>query len=115
MELKRPRIGLVRYTPVVRDIARALGLQTVPAFRIGRGRIMLIFRQLGASRWAADERIEYAFQVANMARSVFASDHRRLVRRHAKRAVVVVYEDVLLEGGCDVRARWECIVPVPRD
>lgn len=112
--MKRPRIGLVRYTPIVRDIAQTLGLKSIPAFRLGRGRIMLIFRQLGASRWPAEERIEYAFHVANTARSVFAADRRRLVRRHANRAVVVVYEDVLLEGGCDVTARWQCIVPVPR-
>ena len=112
--MKRPRVGLVRYTPVIREIAGSLGLQSVPAFRIGRGRITFIFRQLGASRWPADERIEYAFHVANTARSIFAADHRRLVRMRANRAVVVVFEDVLLEGGCDVRARWECIIPFDR-
>jgi hypothetical protein len=112
--MNRPRIGIIRYTPLVRDLANSLGIQTVPAFRIGRGRITLIFRQLGASRWPAEERIEYAFHVANVTRSMFAADHRRLVRRRANRAIVVVFEDVFLERGCDITARWQCIVPFQR-
>jgi hypothetical protein len=112
--MNRPRIGIVRYTPVIKDIAHSLGIQTAPAFRIGRGRITLIFRQLGASRWPAEERIEYAFHVASVARSMFAADHRRLVRRQANRAIVVVFEDVFLERGCDIAARWQCIIPFQR-
>jgi hypothetical protein len=45
---------------------------------------------------------------------MFAADHRRLVRRQANRAIVVVFEDVFLERGCDIAARWQCIVPFQR-
>ena len=91
-----------------------LGIRATPEYRIGQGRITLIFRQLGASKWPPDERIEYAFHVASVARNVFAQDRRYLVRRRATKAVVVIFDDVDLERGCDVEARWKCIVPAQR-
>ena len=108
--MKRPRLG-INYASVAQNIAQALSVTNPPKVKVGRGRISVIFRQLGASRWPVEARMEYAFQIAGVTRAVFAGDHRRLVRRRANRAIVVVFEDVLLEQGCDVAARWQIVVP----
>ena len=42
---------------------------------------------------------------------ILDDDHRRLVRRRAKRAIVVIYDDIALESGCEVTSKWECVVP----
>jgi hypothetical protein len=71
----------------------------------------MTFRRLGASGWSKDQQIEYAIRAAAVARAVLADDHRRAVRRRVTRAIVVVYEDATLVQGCEVLARWECVVP----
>ena len=112
--MKMVRVGVVRYAKVARAIAEALGINPPPDCRIGRGRITVAFRQMGASRWPEDEKLEYALHVAEVARSVLAADSRRLVRRRGNRAVVVLFDDAFLDGGCDVASRWQCIVPRAR-
>jgi hypothetical protein len=107
-------VRIARYPSVAREIAAAMGMKPPPIVRIGRGRITMTFRQSGGTRWPPEQRIDYAIQAANVARIVCSEDDRRLVRRRANRAVVVVFEDVMLEQGCDVQARWECVVPVQR-
>jgi hypothetical protein len=113
------RLGTVRYRSVARaiaqTIAQALQISPPPDCRIGRGRITLRFRQIGASLWPEDERIEYALHVAESVRSVLGADSRRLVRRRVNRVVVVIFEDLALDRGCDVASRWECIVPSKAD
>jgi hypothetical protein len=89
----------------------ALGVEPVPVCRIGHGRITLTFRRAGASRWSEEQQIEHAIRVAAVARNVLANNPRRAVRRRATRAIVVVYEDLTLVRGCEVLARWECVVP----
>ena len=42
------------------------------------------------------------------------ADSRKAVRKRSNRAVVVIYEDASLDQGCDVRSRWQCIVPSNR-
>jgi hypothetical protein len=42
---------------------------------------------------------------------VLADDPRRAVRKRINRAIVVVFEDTTLVHGCEVVARWECVVP----
>ncbi|HVF39783.1 MAG TPA: hypothetical protein VM939_07775 [Gemmatimonadaceae bacterium] len=110
--MKRPRIGIVRYSSVARAIAEALRVNPPPDFRVGRGRVTLKFRQTGASLWPEEQRIEYALHVANVVRSILSADPRRLVRRQANRAVGVLFIDAALDRGCDVSSRWECVVPM---
>ena len=108
--MARLKVGIVRYASVGRAIAQALGVNPQPDCRIGRGRITFRFRQTGASRWPENDRIEYALQVATVARNLLGSDTRRTVRKRVNRAIVVVFEDSHLDRGCDISSRWECIV-----
>lgn len=109
--MSRLKIGVVRYASVADAIARALPLRAAPDCRIGHGRITLTFRQLGLSRRPEAEQMEHALQAAAVARTVLAAESRGSVRKRARRAIVVVYEDVNLSRGCDVASRWECVVP----
>ena len=104
-------VGVARYASVAREIARALGVEPPPECRIGQHRITLTFRRLGAWRWSGDQQIEYAMRVAAVARAVLADDHRRAVRKRVNRAIVVIYEDTNLIRGCEVVARWQCVIP----
>jgi hypothetical protein len=109
--MSRLQVGVVRYASVAAEIGRALGVESAPDCRIGQGRITLTFRSRGASRWPEAQQVEHALRVAAVARTVFAADPRRAVRQRATRAIVVVYEDATLIRGCEVLARWECVVP----
>jgi hypothetical protein len=106
----RLRAGVIRYASVGRAIARTLGVQPPPECKVGEGRIRVTFKNVGAAHWTEEQRIQYAFQVADVARMILADDHRRLVRRRARRAIVVVYDDISLEQGCEVSSKWECVV-----
>lgn len=110
--MSRLKAGIVRYGSVGAAIARALGSEPTPNFRIDAGRITLTFRGVGASRWPEAQQIEYALRTATVARRVLADDTRRAVRGRATRAIVVVYEDSTLVRGCAVVSRWECVVPI---
>ena len=112
--MKRPRIGF-KYREAADAISRDMGIHPPPLIRIGRGRITIRFRQLGASSWPETRRIEHAFEVAAFARSLLAGDLRRALRRRASRAVVVIYEDATLANGCDIDSRWECVIPASAD
>lgn len=105
------RVGVVRYASVGAAIATALGIHPAPDVRIGQGRLTLVFRRSGASRWPQDEQLDFALRVAAIVRRVLADDRRSDVRRRARRAIVVVYEDAANAGGCAVTARWECVIP----
>jgi len=109
--MSRLKAGVVRYASIATDIVSALGVEPAPDCRIGQGRITITFRRLGASRWSEREQVEHALHVATVARTVLANDSRQTVRDRVKRAIVVVYEDAALVRGCDVLARWECVVP----
>jgi hypothetical protein len=109
--MPRLRVGVVRYASVGNAIARALGVDPPPECRIGQGRISLIFRGLGASRWPEERQIEYALRVARTAREIISVDSRRTIRNRRSRAIVVVYEDNTLVRGCAVTSKWECVVP----
>ena len=97
------------------EIAEELGVRPKPEVRIGRGRITVKFRQLGASGWSEQRRIDHAFQVASVVRELLEAGTRRSLRRRASRAVVVTYEDATLASGCDIDARWVCVVPAITD
>ena len=114
MKLWRPVIGS-RFKKAATAIAEELGVRPQPDIRIGRGRITVKFRQLGASGWSEDRRIDHAFQVAAVVRELLEAGTRRSLRRRASRAVVVTYEDQTLAHGCDVDARWVCVVPPSAD
>jgi hypothetical protein len=109
--MARLKVGIVRYASVGRAIAQALGVNPPPDCRNGRGRITFRFRQTGASRWPENDRIQYALQVATVARNLLGADTRRTVRKRVNRAIVVVFEDSDLDRGCDISSRWECIIP----
>lgn len=109
--MRKLKAGVVRYASIATEIASALGIEPAPDCRIGQGRITITFRRLGASHWSEPEQIEHALRVAAVARTVLANDSRRAVRDRVTRAIVVVYEDAALVRGCDVVARWECVVP----
>jgi hypothetical protein len=103
--MPRIRIGITRYRALAKEIADATGFNPPPVCRIGRGRITILFKQSGATRWPEGEKFEQAFS------SMISADKRRLVRRRSRRAVVVIYEDRMMQRGCDVTARWHCVVP----
>ena len=109
--MKRIQVGVVRWHSVATAIAHALGVHPAPDCRIGHGRITLTFRRLGASQWSQEQQMEFALKVATIARNVIGDDPRRAVRRRATRAIVVVYEDTRLIGGCEVIGKWECVIP----
>lgn len=109
--MPRFRAGVVRYASAAREIGLALGLQSAPDCRIGQGRIRLTFRNVGGTRWEEAEKVENALRIAEIARMVLSNDARRVVRRRAHRAIVVIYEDVMLLRGCEVVGKWECVVP----
>jgi hypothetical protein len=111
--ISRLQVGVVRYASVGAAIGRALGIEPAPYCRIGRGRVTLTFRRLGATRWSESQKIEHALRAAATAREVLTGDRRRRVRERATRAIVIVYEDATLVRGCPVVARWECIIPAP--
>ena len=108
------RVGVTRYASVAKEISQSMQIHPPPECKIGRGRITLVFRQTGASHWPEADRIDYAIRVAAAARSILDSDTRKRVRRRVNRAVVIIYEDSTLDRGCDVRSRWQCIVPGTR-
>lgn len=105
-------LGFGRRAAVATEIGYALGLRSMPDIKIGRGRVTITMRQTGASRWTEAEKMDHAMSVAEVARSILSGNSRRGVRRRAKRAIVVVYEDSMLVNGCDTSARWQCIIPV---
>ncbi|HEX6575386.1 MAG TPA: hypothetical protein VF042_10500 [Gemmatimonadaceae bacterium] len=109
--MPRLRVGIVRYGPIQKEISRVIGTRPPVICRVARGRITLIFKQVGATTWSDSEKFNQAFRAAELARAVLDADTRRLVRRKSKRAVVVIYEDRMMTHGCDVTARWQCIVP----
>lgn len=111
--MRRLQVGIVRYLSAAKAIGKALGMEPPPHIRIGRGRITVAFRGIGASRWSEKQQIELALRAAETARAVLAQGSQRALRRRAARAIVVVYEDSSLLRGCAVVARWECVVPVP--
>jgi len=111
--MSRLQIGIVRYLSVAKTIGKALGIEPPPYIRIGHGRITIVFRSLGASRWPENQQVELALRAAETARGVLAKGSQRGVRRRTARAIVVVYEDSSLVHGCAVVGRWECVVPVP--
>ena len=110
--MPRLQVGIVRYASVANAIADALAIDPPPDCQIGRGRITLTFRSIGASRWTEARQIENALRIAAIARTVLGEDSRRAVRqRAADRAIVVVYEDATILHGCSVVAQWKCVVP----
>ena len=109
--MPRIKVGITRYRALAKEIAAAMGFDPAPICKIGRGRITMLFRQAGATRWTEPEKFQQAFRAADIARSILSADTRRLVRSRSKIAVVVIYEDKMMQSGCDVTARCQCVVP----
>ena len=109
--MPRFRAGVIRYASAAKEIGLALGLHAPPDCRIGQGRIRLTFRNVGGTRWEEAEKVDNAIRIAEIARMVLSNDARRIVRRRAHRAIVVIYEDMMLVRGCEVMGKWECVVP----
>ena len=78
---------------------------------VTHGRFTITFRRLGATRWTEPQQLEYAFRAVDAARAAFAEDSRRNVKRGARWATVVAFEDSTTVNGCAIVARWECVVP----
>jgi len=104
---------MTRYPDVLTAIERRLAPDGGLTCSLGAGRVHLVLRGAGATRWAAEAQLARALEMAATARAVLAADDRSPVRVHARHAVVVRYEDVEVAAGCDVRAQWECVVPTP--
>lgn len=111
--MPRFRLGVTRYPDVLRAIERQLAPDGRLTCSLGAGRVHLVLRGTGATRWTAEAQLARALEMAAIARGVLAADARAPVRVHATHAVVVRYEDVAAAAGCDVRAQWECVVPSP--
>jgi len=111
--MRHLRVGIVRYLSVANRIAAALAIDRAPEVIIGP-RTRIIFRSLGATRWSEQQQVDYALEVADVARRAIAADSRRAVRKRAdSSAIVVMFEDATLKRGCSIVARWECVVPAP--
>ena len=111
--MARFRLRPTRYPDVLEAIERQLASEGRLTCSLGAGRVYLILRGAGATRWEAEPQLTRALEMAAAARAVLAADARAPVRVHAQHAVVVRYEDAEVAAGCDVRAEWECIVPAP--
>ena len=111
--MTRLRVGVVRYASVADAIEERLALGGRPRVRIGQGRILIVLRGVGATRWEPASQLTRALEMASVARAVLADDTRGALQRHARHAVVVRFEDVAAAQGCDVRATWECVIPTP--
>lgn len=111
--MTRLRIGVVRYASVAEAIEARLHVGVRPACHLGQGRLHIVVRGAGATRWEPAEQLARALEMAAVARDVLLADPRSAVRSRAGRAVVVRYEDAAAAQGCDVRAHWECVVPGP--
>ena len=105
------QLEVIRFPSIGNEIALGLGVTPAPECRMEHGRTTLIFRRLGASRWSEEQQIDYAARAASVARAALANDHRRMVRRGARWATVIVYEDASVVQGCAVVARWQCVIP----
>jgi hypothetical protein len=110
--MPRLRLGVVRYASVAEAIEQRLAVGRRPTCDIRQGRVYLVLRGVGASRWEPAAQLAYALDAATVAREALAAHPRSAVRAHARHAVVVRLEDVGVEHGCEVRTQWECIVPV---
>ena len=113
--MPRFRLRVTRYPDVLDAIERRLAPDGGLTCSLGAGRVHLVLRGTGATRWGADAQLATALQLAAAARAMLAADARAPVRVHARHAVVVRYEDAAVASGCDVRAHWECVVPSPAD
>ena len=111
--MARFRIQLTRFPDVLDAIERQLAPAGGLTCSLGAGRVYLVLRGAGATRWEPAAQLERALAMASAARAVLAADARAPVRVHARHAVVVRYEDAAVAAGCDVRAHWECVVPSP--
>jgi hypothetical protein len=109
------RFALTRYGSLLADIERQLSPDGKLVCRFGAGRVYLVLRGAGASRWELDVQLARAMEMTTALRATLGADSRGPVRAHAGHAVVVRFEDATVAGGCEVRAHWECIVPSPAD
>ena len=105
------RLRVTRYPDVLEAIERRLGPDARLTCRFGAGRVYLLLRSAGATRWPPEAQLARALEMAAVTREVLASDARAPVRVHAHHAVVVRYEDTTVADGCEVHATWECVVP----
>lgn len=103
---------MVRYASVADAIERRFALGRAEC-RIGQGRLYIVLRGAGATRWEPSAQLAQALEMAAVARDVLSSDARSALRRRAGQAIVVRFEDAANARGCDVRAVWECVVPRP--
>ena len=107
------RLTVTRYPEVLDAIERQLAWHGRLTCRLGAGRVHLVLRGVGATRWEPAAQLARALEMAAAARAVLLADARAPVRAHARHAVVVRLEDATVAEGCDVRAHWECVVPAP--
>ena len=112
--MARLRLGISRYASVTDAIERRLAVGGRVSCHIGHGRLYVVLRGIGATRWEPATQLARALDIAAVTREVLASDARSSVRGRAGRAVVVRFEDVEVARGCEVHAQWECVVPAPR-
>jgi hypothetical protein len=112
--MARFRLRVTRYPDVLDAIERQLApAEGALTCSLGAGRVHLVVRGAGATGWAPAAQLAWALEMAAAARAVLAVDSRQPVRVHARHAIVIRYEDDAIVAGCDVRARWECVVPTP--
>ena len=109
--MARIRFAVTRYGALLADIERQLSPDGKLTCRFGAGRVYLVLRGAGATRWSPEGQIARALEMATRVRTTLAADTRGPVRAHARHAVVVRFEDTTVAEGCEVRATWECVVP----
>ena len=109
------RFRVTRYPDVLEALERQLAPEGHLTCEFGAGRVYVVLRGVGATRWDPAAQLARALEMATSARATLAADSRAAVRVHARHAIVVRYEDVTVAKGCEVRAQWECVVPTPAE
>jgi len=105
------RMAVTRYGALLKTIEQGLAPDGGLTCRFGAGRVYLVLRGVGASRWDPSLQLARALDMAASLRATLAADTRAPVRVHAGHAVVVRFEDAGVEQGCEVRTHWECVIP----
>lgn len=111
--MARLHVGVTRYASVANRIAERLGVGGRPECYVGQGRVYVVIRGAGGTRWEPDVQVARALHVAQTAREILLAEPRALARRYAQRAVVVRFEDWNEAAGQHVHTLSECVVPAP--
>ena len=83
--MPRLRFGVIRHPEVLRAIEQELAPAGGLTCQLGAGRVVLVWRRVGATRWEADAQLAKALELRMAARTRLATDPRRVAGACASR------------------------------